>query len=252
MAMAKRTPSHLRLVVNRDALFEEPRKYAQSTSGRTSSTGTEPPLSRSRAMAMDSPMRCLMDNAFLKYPMEVPQRRAKLDWVLGSRPLRYSRSDSIPDSLPAGKLVSIPAGKIPDSKGRYPSGMDIDALRTANFLRILREEYGDSPSKLEAKTGYSANMVSQIKTGKKAVKDKLARKLEDLMKLEPMALDQRHAREQQPSKQNAPAWPLSVPLRDFESLSPRARNEIDEAFRRMVIGAQAQELASRPRKFGGS
>ena len=125
---------------------------------------------------------------------------------------------------------------------------DLKILRTNNFLRELRERYGDSPSKFEAATGYGANMVSQIKTGKKWINDKLARKLEPLMKLAPLSLDQEPPGTQRQQPRPAAKWPLSVPLEDYESLSPRAQREIDEAFTRMVLGAQSQDLLDKQAK----
>ncbi|MGE4340775.1 MAG: hypothetical protein AB7E55_33215, partial [Pigmentiphaga sp.] len=82
---------------------------------------------------------------------------------------------------------------------------------------------------------------------------RLARKLEGLMKLPPLALDQPEStgvREESPRYGTEPEWPLSVPLEDFESLSPKARRELDEAFTKMVIGARTQELLNKQKKTG--
>lgn len=227
-----------------DDFLDAPRRYAQSTSGRVSSTGTEPPLSRSSEMASPSRMRSLVDKTFRRYPREVSQRLAKESCSGVSRELRYLRSDSIPPILPRGKLSSIPYGYLPDGTGPYNGRVTKDELRTANFLRILREKYGNSPKAFEIETGYSANMVSQIKTGKKIVGEDRAATLEQLMKLETGTLERALAENVFTSRANAArvSWPLSVPLADFEALSPRLQRELDEAFTRMVLGAQAQDL----------
>ena len=128
--------------------------------------------------------------------------------------------------------------------------MDIDAIRTANFLKILRENYQDSPSVFEKKTGYSQNMVSQLKTGKKSVNDRLARRLESLMKLEPLSLD-RQGQVVPLTRRPAGRWPFSVPYEVFESLDPKIQNDIDETIRLMVMGAQAQEIPVKPKKTRG-
>jgi transcriptional regulator with XRE-family HTH domain len=125
---------------------------------------------------------------------------------------------------------------------------DKDKIRTENFLRLLQEEYGGSPTEFFRRTGYSASMVSQIKTGKKFVGEDRAAKLEDLMGLERGTLERRT--DGAPVKPAVPQqhWPLSVPLHVFKSLSPRRQRELDEAFTRMVLGAQSQELLERQAK----
>jgi transcriptional regulator with XRE-family HTH domain len=243
---------HLRLVVSNDEedFFDDRRKNAQSTSGRVSSTGTAPPLSRSNEMDRDSRMRSLVDKTLRKYPSEVPQRLANDSCsATVSRDFRYARSDSIPDSLPSGKILSIPDGHLPNGKGHYTRWVTKDELRAQNFLRLLRERYGDSPGDFEIATGYSANMVSQIKTGKKKIGERLAGKLEHLMKIEAgallRALEDNGPFRRQPEPKS---WPLSVPLADFESLSPRLQRELDEAFTRMVLGAQSEDLLMKQAK----
>lgn len=234
---------HLRLVVDN----REPRKYAQSTSGRVSSTGTAPELSRSSEMANDSRMRSLVESTLRRYPTDVPQRLAKPSCTSVSSELRYVRSDSMPRSLPLGNILSIPDGQLPRGKDLYNGRMDKDQIRTANFLRILREQYRNSPKAFEIATGYSANMVSQIKTGKKVVGEDRAVTLEKAMKLETGTLERPNAADIASPRSTQPrvSWPLSVPLADFEALNPRLQRELDEAFTRMVVGAQSQDLLSK-------
>jgi transcriptional regulator with XRE-family HTH domain len=251
--MAKWNQPHLR-VVTTSGEIADPRKYAQSTSGRVSSTGTAPPLSRASEIESDSRMRSLVESALRKYPSEVPQRPAKSSCSLVSSELRYVRKDSIDmaRSLPFGNYESIPDGKLPIGICRYHVGMkldDLDKRRTENFLRLLRDQYRDSPKEFEIATGYSANMVSQIRTGKKFVRDKLARKLEKIAKLPALTFDQSEpgmSPSRAPTRLNS--WPLSVPLEQFAALSPKLQRELDEAFTKMVMGAQAQDLISKQAK----
>lgn len=140
----KNNQARLVLVAGRDV--EDLRRYSQSTSGRISSTGTLPPLSRSRAMANDSPISGRTDSAFRRYPIEVPHRLAKSACPAGSRLLRYSRSTSMPSALPAGNFKSIPRGHLPAGTDHYAASMgDSDFLsvvyanRRKRLAELLRE-----------------------------------------------------------------------------------------------------------------
>lgn len=157
--------------------------------------------------------------------------------------------------LPNGKMKSIPHGKRRGDVGDYDADMpiDLDEVRTRNFLRILFRDYGGSPSRFEQETGYSANMVSQIKTGKKKVRDRLARALErDHLRVPVGTLDK--TSDVEPLKNRAQAetadWPFTVSLSEFASLSPKLQREIDETLTRLVLGAQAEQLLHKQRKSG--
>src|SRR5689334_1783259 len=105
----KKNQARLRLIINPD-FADDPLKYAQSTSGRTDSTGTWPPLSRSSAIAVDSAIRSFVESAFRRYPTVVPQREAYDSCSSRSRELRYLRSggnDSMSRTLPYSKETSI-------------------------------------------------------------------------------------------------------------------------------------------------
>jgi hypothetical protein len=126
--------------------------------------------------------------------------------------------------------------------------IDLDKVRTNNFLRILRERYDNSPSVLEQRTGYSANMASQIKGGHKLVRDRLARKLEkDHLKLPQGTLDKVDSRNAAPTQQQF-EWPFTISPEEFAALSPRIQNEIDDLITRQVIGAQTQEMLEKQQK----
>src|SRR5690606_24985410 len=111
--MAKTDQPHLRIVGEAPGELLVPRRYAQSTSGRSSSQRTAPPLSRSKAMTSDSPKRPPVESFFLMYPSVVPHRAAKESCSAGFNDDRNARSDERrsllamgPYSLPMGNLVS--------------------------------------------------------------------------------------------------------------------------------------------------
>jgi hypothetical protein len=129
---------------------EEPRKYAQSTSGRRSSQRTTPRLSRSKAIASDSPKRPLVDSFLRMYPIEVPERLAKRCCSEGGRELTYSRSDSMGNySLPPGTVPSSLTGNWPSSTAAYVADMrnrkaELEKLYAVRRRRLsqLVDEYG--------------------------------------------------------------------------------------------------------------
>lgn len=250
--MRKSYPEWLRGVVFEGRLYVR-RKYAQSTSGLMSSHRTTPRDSRSISIASDSRIGWPAEMAFRRYPTDVLQREANASCSERSSELRYERSDSMGVILPDGKISSIPDGKLLVGKDCYVPAMDISKVRTAKFLHYVRTRYNNSPGEVEKRTGYSANMVSQILGGSKQVRtEKLARKLEKLLRLPPNDLDQPIVADTQPASASAPSdsWPFSVPQGSFQSLTPKMQREIDEALTRMVIGAQAQNVMNKPKKSG--
>lgn len=131
--------------------------------------------------------------------------------------------------------------------------IDLDKIRTENFLRIYRTKYRGSPSRLERETGFSANMASQIAGGHKFIGDKLARKLErEYLRIPLGTLDRIDPEQTAQRRRSEPQyeWPFDVPQSEFESLSPKAKEEIKNAVTRMILGAQAEQLLSRQRKRG--
>ena len=204
MLKTKNQP-HLR-VVTLEGRFELPRRYAQSTSGRVSSTGTAPPLSRSRAIDSPSRKRSLVDSALRKYPTEVPHRLAKRSCSDGSRELRYVRSDSIPDTLPMGKVLSIPSGHLPIGKADYAGGVSetlekmIYSARKVRFDELVRAHGGNKafadeverrlrnyPDLMEGGLASFMNdsYVSNARSGRKSIGEATAMQLELLFDKQP-------------------------------------------------------------------
>lgn len=127
--------------------------------------------------------------------------------------------------------------------------MDIEERRRVNFFRILRESYGDSPKQFEIKTGYSANMVSQLRSKNKDFGERVARKIEELAGWPEGMLD-----EPSPDlpaeieQRRATDWPLSADRGRFEQLTPKRRRELDEAFTHMLNGAFTAQMLDQPVK----
>lgn len=239
---------HLRLVVVRGETLEDPRRYAQSTSGLVCSTGTSPPLSRSSEIASDSRIRSFVDRTLRKYPSEVSQRLANEMRSGTGSPSRNVRSNeyvgvAIAHIVPDGTSRSIPRDKIPNGMTPYNRPMDKGELRRLNFVRILHEKYGGRPSVCHAATGISENVISQLKNGhKRVIREQAGAAYEKKMKLEPGELERPINPENASKISVQRIWPLSVAVETFESLSPKMQQEIDEAFTRMVMGAQSQDL----------
>lgn len=252
------------LVVTEEGETRPPRSrsatYSQSTSDRALVNGSEPADSRSSEIASDSPTCCPVDTSLRRYPKVVSHRRAKSRRDAGGIESRKAPSSAgnvreafIAPIIPSGTNESRPDGSIPKGNGSYNPAMtrEWDQVRTDNFLRLLREQYGDSPSEFCRRTGYSESMVSQIKKGRKKIGEKLGAKLEQLMSLKRGALEQEDAPTALlPARgSHAPSpWPFSVPYHVYEALSAKSRRDIDESLTKLVMGAQSQELLERQQK----
>lgn len=232
----------------------ELRRYAQSTSGRTVSQGTAPSDSRSRLIASPSPTlnSGQTDIILRRYDNVVPQRSANSSLAdTSGSDAKYSLSASMHPSLPDSKIWSILDGKLLPGNGRYHGRMDSEEVRRTNFFRILREKFSDSPKQFEIDTGYSANMVSQLRNRTKDFGEKVARKIETMAGWERGILDKVNAETPTPQPPSLDQWPsLNAANRShFEKLNAKTRRELDEAFARMINGAYATEvLAAKPKE----
>jgi hypothetical protein len=171
-----------------------------------SSTGTAPPLSRSKAIDSDSRKRSLVDKALRKYPTEVPQRFAYRSWSEGAKELRYVRSDSIADTLPMGKVLSIPSGHLPIGKADYAGGVSetlekmIYSARRVRFDELVRAHGGNKafadeverrlrnyPDLMEGGLASFMNdsYVSNARSGRKSIGEATALQIEFLFDKQP-------------------------------------------------------------------
>lgn len=243
MVRTTRDQPHLRLVVNRDdGFFEDPRRYAQSTSGRTDSTGTAPPLSRSRSTAVDSAIRSFVERALRRYPSVVSQRSAYDTCSSTGRELRYVRSVSdMPHTLPDSKVVSIPFGHSHPPGRSHNARMSEEETRRRR-LQLLLRDFG-SQKDLAIACGYvSDNYISQLLTPGKSFGPKAARKIERGAGKPKYWLDD----ESQPVSTPPPVWPFSVDRAIWERLSPAQKREVDSGFRKLVLGAAIEDAAAQP------
>lgn len=126
---------------------------------------------------------------------------------------------------------------------------EVTALRFKNFKELMKR-YDGSPKKFCDATGYQSQAtISQLKGGYKSFGDDIARQLEDAAGLERYALENPNGiGAPLPVKNREPInWPFSVSLDEYLNLPGKDRREIDEAFHKMVIGAQAIQLLSKQR-----
>jgi hypothetical protein len=243
--------THLR-VVTREGRFEVPRRYDQSTSGRTDSTGTRPPLSRSRAIAVDSAMRSFVDKALRRYPRVVPDRTAYAPCSSTERELRYVRSCSdICGTLPHSNSLTIPFVALPGSSPSQNGGMaEKDELRLTRQrrLRLLIQEIGvGGRIKLADAIGAEPNYISQLTSPrlKKPFGEETARKLERAANKPQYWLD---TDDQAVWRERANEWPFSFDRSLWENLSATRRLEIESNLHAALLGHTAIEAASQQQK----
>lgn len=194
--------NHARLrLVSATGELVEPRRYAQSTSGRRSSHRMSPALSRSSEMTSDSPIKGLVDNAFRRYPIVVLHRDANADCSGTGSELRYARSDSMGNQyLPMGTLLSSNAGNLPLAADGYPWVMRtkaqekerVHAIRRRK-LQMLVDECGSQAELSQRLSGSSyrglgdASYISRLLSGKpraqggKNLSGDIATEIENLM-----------------------------------------------------------------------
>lgn len=234
---------HLRLVEERDR-FADPLKYDQSTSGRTDSTGTTPPLSRSRAMAVDSAIRSLVDKALRRYPTVVPQRSAYDSCSSTSKELRYVRRTSdISHTLPDGKVVAIGSGYSLRATRSYDKRMSVSDNRRKR-LRLLIDQYGSQKALADACGFESDNYISQLLSSRKSFGEKTARKIEAATRKPDKWLDSGDDVDTAPPM----VWPFGFDRTLWDRLPPSKQRELENTFQQLILGASVQEAAAPPRR----
>lgn len=238
--------ARLRLAWDNPDFADDPRKYAQSTSGRMDSTGTFPPLSRSSAMAVDSAIRSFVESAFRKYPADVPQRFAYRSCAATSRELRYVRSGgsvgSIEPTLPYSKVFAIPFVHSSTGVDSYDERMDKRATRRRR-LALLVSEFRTQEA-LASAVGFEANYISQLLSGKKSFGEKTARKIEKGAKKPEEWLDEDVER----PELLAVVWPFAFDRALWDRLPALRRHEMENTFLQLILGASVQEAATPLRK----
>jgi hypothetical protein len=241
---------HLR-VVTLEGRFEVPRRYDQSTSGRTDSTGTRPPLSRSRAIAVDSAIRCLAEIALRRYPTVVPQRLAYDSWSSGDREFRYRRrtsaligsSQDISHTLPDSKVVPLVGGNSHSARRSHNLRMSLADIRKRR-LRLLILEFGSQKVLSETCGFESDNYLSQLLSPKKPFGEKVARKIERAARKPEMWLDE----DSEADSSLPSAWPFGFDRTLWDRLPTPKKLELENTFQQLILGASVQEAAAPSRK----
>lgn len=247
------------LVVETDGSFRE-RRYAQSTSGRSISQETSPLLSRSNEITSDSPKRSPVDMTLRMYATVVPDLAAKEACSAWEREFRNLRSAELSGSLTRPSLLfrkpsSIPFRNLPSASAAYDGRMDKKArteVRFRNFDELIAR-YDGSPKQFCEATGYDKpDVISQLKGRKRSFGADLARQLEEVAQLDRFALENPRgigSQVQQLSREPI-NWPFTFSLQEYLQLPVRDRKDINEAVRKMVVGAQAMQLLNRQRRHG--
>lgn len=194
MVRITKDQSHLRLVVNRDDdLFDDPRRYAQSTSARSDSHVTSPLDSRSMFTASDSPQGRRPYATLRRWPTVVLHRSAKLDRSAGSIPVKNSLN-SMPDyhhtvierATPFGDFT----GWCRSSDNKRMTRKQKADIRRANLRRFIDLHMERNLSELarcyaKYKGGRAARptFFSDVMRGEKGFGETLAEDLENAVRL---------------------------------------------------------------------
>lgn len=233
--------ARLRLASVDGVAAREPRKYAQSTSGRMDSQVTSPPDSRSIDMTSDSPSRGRVESALRKYPIVVPQRLANFACSSVDRDPRYVRSSSISQALPMGNILSIPLGHLPVGNSLYPVDMDVQVIRRKRLQQLV-QEYGTQTA-LADKLEIEQNYISRALSGKKRIMEDFATKVE-LATGKPAGWMSR-------IEKPAADWPFDFDRRHWDGLPEEERQSLERNFMRMVLGAEAEQNLKKVRRRAG-
>jgi hypothetical protein len=185
----KRAQPALRLIVNREDFFEVPRRYGQSTSGRSDSHVTTPADSRSISTARDSPHGRRPYATLRKWPNVVRHLFAKADCSSDESVLRNSLSSMetyhhtvIEKATPfrefTGQCVrrdnpSMDIKELPSIR-RANLRRFVDARLEGNLSELARRYRPDNPR---------PSFFSDLLRGKKNFGEKLAYELEICLEL---------------------------------------------------------------------
>lgn len=163
--------------------------------------------------------------------------------------------------LPWGNFLSIPGVHLPGGIGGYDGCMDLQAIRKRRLFELIAEAGSQievakrldrvRPGSPKMEPNYISRLKSS-KKGSKAISGDMARDLEIAFNKPAGWMSTMDSIDDDGPGSSATevTWPLSVPIETFLALNKRMRDEIDDAFTKMVLGAQAQELISHQNKRG--
>lgn len=191
MATTKRNYATL-LIVGRTGELLVPRRYAQSTSGFSSSHRTAPPDSRSIEIASAEPQGLCFPATFVRCPSVVLHRSANF-WRsardIGRRKvLRSMRSDY----HHTVSFLATPNGefhrKVYDSDNLQ---MAYQEIRRANLRVLIATKFRDNQSSLAKRIGKTGSYINDLvrEGSSKSFGEKAARDIESKVGLLPNQLD---------------------------------------------------------------
>lgn len=191
--MTKRSYPHLRLVADN----REPRTYAQSAPGHSSSQRSFPPDSRSIAIASDSVQDRVPYATLRRCPGEEPQRSANAKRSLTLMLFQNSLSPMDADYHHAVIRNATPNGEFTKwCSGRDNEGMQnhMARLRRANLKTLVNRDFGSNASALaraydpeNPKPSYFSDLLRE--NSGKSFGEKAARKIEERVGLRLGQLD---------------------------------------------------------------
>lgn len=180
----------LRIVVSNDDFPS--RKYAQSTSGRSSSQDTRPPDSRSIAIASSVPQGRVPYATLCRWPAEMRQRSAKaerservIDFRKALRSTPKYHHTVIDHATPIGAFTKWGAS-VEDAAVPNSSETDVVLIRRANLRKVLELHFGGNQSSLARlynPKNPRANYFSDLLRGEKSFGEKAARRIEAAARL---------------------------------------------------------------------
>lgn len=233
------------------------RTYDQSMSGRKSSQRTLPPDSRSSATAKSPPSLLPTYTALRKYPVVVPQRRAKAVRSVSDSDLRYARSVSITRTVPKGTMKTSPAAHVLSCTSGYHADMPakdpateamrirLQEVRRAR-LRLLLEQYESMTHFADAigePLNYTSRLVKLQKSGRKHLGEGKARKIEATLGLPRGWLDRDNDTAPVPVARNN--WPFSprLPRAIWDNLSPAEQRKAEGMLLTIINGIESERVA---------
>lgn len=108
-----------------------------------------------------------------------------------------------------GKVLSIPAGHLPASKSLQNRGVDKYPIRRLRVRELIEGRFNGSQTEFADEAGVPDTTVSRWfsqKEGKKNIGEKLARRVEENLKLEPYSLDREDNAQFMVSEASAVYW----------------------------------------------
>lgn len=229
--MKKKDHPHLR-VVTREGRFEVPRRYAQSTSGRSDSTTTLPPDSRSMRTAKSSPQVLSPYAMLFRCPTVVSQRSAKSARSGGVKVSMKNSLNSIADYHHMVTESATPFREFTNwcssADNNHMTREEKAVVRRTNLRRFVDTQLGGNVSELarlyarhmqnEPRPGF----FNEVLKGKRGIAETLADNVEAAVRLKP--------------------GQLSIPNSTLEMSEPPPQGALDELREEIEALSEEEQL----------